>query len=100
VQSPIEARIDVLARRDRLLAVTSTVLMWVVLVFVLIVASAVAPTAGIVVALVGSMLLLGLINTASMVALVRRYAANKDVIYRPDIVNLDRMRHERAQRKA
>ncbi|MHA6794974.1 hypothetical protein ACVGVM_15895 [Pseudonocardia bannensis] len=97
MQSTIESRIDALARRDRLLAVTFTALMWSVLAFVLTVASAVAPSPGIVVALVASLLLLGLFNTASMVALVRRYAANKDLVYRPDIVNLDRMRHERAR---
>ncbi|WP_214366826.1 hypothetical protein [Pseudonocardia sp. H11422] len=95
--SPIESRIDALARRDRLLAVTCTVFLWAVLVFVLVVASAAAPTAGITGALVGSLVLLGLFNTASMLALVRRYAANKDLIYRPDIQNLDRMRHERAR---
>ena len=95
MQSPIESRIDILARRDRVLAVTFTVLMWVVLVFVLVVATTAAPSPGIIVALVASLLLLGLFNTASMIALVRRYAANKDLVYRPDIVNLDRMRHER-----
>jgi hypothetical protein len=97
VSSPLDARIDALARRDRLLAVTFTVFMWAVLVFVFIVAAAVAPAAGIIVALAGSLLLLGLFNTASMLALVRRYAENKDLVYRPDIENLDRMRHQRAQ---
>lgn len=94
--STIASRIDSLARRDRLLAVAFTVFMWGTIVFVLVVASAVAPTPGIVVALVVSALLLGLFNTASMLALVRRYAANKELVYLPDIENLDRMRHERA----
>jgi hypothetical protein len=100
VHSSIESRIVALARRDRLLAVTFTVLMWVVLVFVLVVASAVAPSPGIVVALVVSLLLLGGFNTASMLALVRRYAADKDLIYRPDIVTLDRIRSERERGRA
>jgi hypothetical protein len=97
VPSPIDARIDALARRDRLLAVTFTVFMWAVLVFVFIVAASVAPAPGIIVALIGSLLLLGLFNTASMLALVRRYAENKGLVYRPDIENLDRMRHQRGQ---
>lgn len=97
MSSPIESRIDALARRDRILAVTFTVLMWAVLVFVLVVASAVVPSPAITVALVTAFLLLGLFNTASMLALLRRYAENKDLIYRPDIVNADRMRHERAR---
>lgn len=86
-----------LARRDRVLAVTFTVLMWLVLGFVSIVSLAVAPSAGIAVALLVSVAVLGGFNTASIVALVRSYAANKDLIYRPDIENLDRMRAERVQ---
>lgn len=93
----VEARIDMLARRDRVLAVTFTVLMWLVLGFVSIVSLAVAPSAGIAVALLVSVAVLGGFNTASIVALVRSYAANKDLIYRPDIENLDRMRAERVQ---
>lgn len=96
----LQARIDALARRDRLLAVGFTAAMWVVLAFVLVVAGAVAPTGGILVALVVSALLLGGFNTASMIALVRRYAANTDLVYRPDIENLDRQRHERAHRRS
>lgn len=93
--STVDARIGALARRDRMQAVAFTVAMWAVLLFVLVVAAAVAPTPGITVALVGALLLLGLFNTASMLALIRRYAQNKDLVYRPDIENLDRMRHER-----
>jgi len=96
VPTTLQMRIDALARRDRLLAVAFTVFMWAAIVFVLVVACSVAPTAGIIVALVVSALLLGLFNTASMLALVRRYAANKDLVYRPDIENLDHMRRERA----
>jgi hypothetical protein len=96
VSPTIQSRIDALARRDRLLAVIFTGCMWVAILFVLLVAAAVAPTAGIVVALVVSGVLLGLFNTASMVALVRRYAANKDLVYRPDIENLDHMHRARA----
>ncbi|WP_219417010.1 hypothetical protein [Pseudonocardia nigra] len=96
MSTTLQSRIDALARRDRLQAVIFTVCMWVTILFVLVVAVAVAPTAGIVVALVVSGLLLGLFNTASMVALVRRYAANKDLVYRPDIENLDHMHRERA----
>lgn len=96
----VDVRIDALMRRDRLQAVAFTAAMWAVLLFVLVVAAAAAPSAGITAALVGSLLLLGLFNTASMVALVRRYARNKDLVYRPDIENLDRMRleHDRARR--
>lgn len=92
----IESRIDSLAHRDRLLAVTFTVLMWIVLVFVFIVASANAPNAGFSMALLLSMLLLGAFNTASTVQMIRVYFANKDFIYRQDVVNLDLDRRARA----
>lgn len=97
MRTTVESRIDMLARRDRVLAVTFTVFMWLVLAFVFVVSSAVAPSAGISLALLVSVVVLGAFNTASMVALVRSYAVNKDLIYRPDIDNLDRMRAERVR---
>jgi hypothetical protein len=93
----VESRIDAVARRDAAQAVAFTVFMWAVLLFVLVVAVGASPTRGITVALVASLVALGGFNTASMLALVRRYAANKELVYRPDIDNLERMRHERAQ---
>ncbi|WP_037062541.1 hypothetical protein [Pseudonocardia acaciae] len=95
----VESRIESLARRDQLLAVCFTVFMWVVLVFALVVATAVAPTPGITIALVISMLLLGGFNTASILAMVRRHAATRDLVYRPDIDNLDKLRQQRAARR-
>lgn len=86
----IEARIDALARRDRILAITCTALMWLVMVFVFIVASSVAPSTAVAVVMLVSMLLLGIFNTASIVSMVRKYAAHKELIYRQDILNLDR----------
>ncbi|MGH3328812.1 MAG: hypothetical protein ACRDPT_13645 [Streptomycetales bacterium] len=95
----IESQVETLAKRDRLIAVIFTVAMWVVLLFVFAVSSAAAPTAGVSLALAASLLALGVFNTASMVALIRRYAADKDTIYREDIVNLDRLRHRRLRRE-
>ncbi len=97
MSTTVEHRIDALARRDRVLAITFTVLMWIVLGFVFVVSNAVAPSAGISTALLVSVIALGSFNTASMIALMRRYAANKDLVYRPDIENLDRLRAERAR---
>ncbi|MGH3345263.1 MAG: hypothetical protein ACRDPK_20830 [Carbonactinosporaceae bacterium] len=94
----IESRVEALAQRDRMIAVIFTVALWVVLLFVFAVSNAAAPTVGASLALVASLLALGVFNTASMVALIRRYGADKDMIYREDIVNLDRLRHERSRR--
>lgn len=86
----IESRIDALARRDKLLAVTFTALMWLVMIFVFVVASSIAPSTAVSVVLLLSMIVLGIFNTSSIISMVRTYAANKDHIYRQDILNLDR----------
>ena len=87
----LESRIGALARRDRFLAVTFTLLMWVVLVFTFVAASMVAPTGAITVALAVAMVLLGIFNTASVIALLRRYAISRDLIYRPDVLIQDQL---------
>lgn len=93
----MRSRIDLLVRRDRILAVSFTTLMWATLLFVFIVSSSIAPNTTVSIVLTLSFLLLGAFNTASIFAMVRVYSTNRDLIYRPDIVNLDRNRRERAQ---
>jgi hypothetical protein len=94
----LESRIAVLARRDRVLAITFTLLMWLVLVFLFVTASAVAPHPSIVVVLAVATLLLGLFNTASVLALLRCYAESRELIYRPDVLRLELMRAQRESR--
>ena len=93
----LDDRIAALLRRDRLLALGSTVAMWMVLVFVFLVSAPSVPGPALVVVLALAMLALGGLNTASAVALVRRYRLAKDQVYRPDIENLDAKRAVRAQ---
>lgn len=93
----IDSRMAALARRDRILAITFTVLMWVVLVFVFFAATSVAPTPAITVVLAVATLLLGVFNTASLLALLTRYAAHRDLIYRPDVMHLDQLRAARGK---
>ncbi|RTL70363.1 MAG: hypothetical protein EKK42_02325 [Pseudonocardiaceae bacterium] len=93
----LDSRMAALARRDRILAITFTLLMWVVLVFVFFAATSVAPTPAITVVLAVATLLLGLFNTASLLALLKRYAANRDLIYRPDVMHLDQLRAVRGK---
>jgi hypothetical protein len=97
VPASLDSRMASLARRDRILAITFTLLMWLVLVFVFIAASAVAPTPSITVVLAVATLLLGLFNTASLLALLKRYGANRDLIYRPDVLHLDQIRAARGK---
>jgi hypothetical protein len=93
----LEARIDGLLRRDRILAVAFAVAMWVVLVFVCAVALTTSPSPSISVALVVAALLLGGFNTASVVAMVRRYRLSKEAVYGPDIEFADRLRDAKRQ---
>jgi membrane protein YdbS with pleckstrin-like domain len=98
VPPSLESRIAVQARRDRVLAITFTLLMWLVLAFLFVTASAVAPHPSIIAVLAVATLLLGLFNTASVLALLRRYAENRELIYRPDVLILDRLHAERERR--
>ena len=88
----LEERIDRLLRRDRLLALVFTAVTWVALVYVYVRALGAVGSRDIAVALGVAMVLLGGLNTASTVALVRRYRIAKDAVYRPDIEYLDRRR--------
>jgi len=93
----LDDRIATLVRRDRLLAIASTVAMWVALVFVFLAAAPTVPGAALVVVLALAMLALGGLNTASAFALVRRYRLAQDQVYRPDIENLDAKRAARTR---
>lgn len=99
METDVQPRIDTLAQRDRLLAILFTVALWAVLIFVYIAAAALAPTTSVAVVALVSVLVLGSFNTASMIALVRRYALNKDLIYRQDVVMLDRIRAAREEQR-
>src|ERR671916_3400609 len=73
VMATIDERIAALVRRDRLLAVGSTVAMWVVLVFVFLVSAPSVPGPALVVVLGLAMLALGGLNTASHLGPVLRH---------------------------
>jgi len=98
--SSLDDRIAGLLRRDRLLAIGSTVAMWVVLVFVFLAAAPTVPGTTLLVVLGVAMVALGGLNTASAAALIRRYRAAKDQVYRPDIENLDAQRAAKARGSA
>ena len=91
----IGTRIDTRASQDRMIAVGFTVAMWVVLLFTYFAVRPSVPSASVSVALILSLLVLGIFNTASMVALIRSYSKDKEFIYREDILNLDRNRRQR-----
>lgn len=94
-EDEVAIRIDRMAWRDRLIALVFVAAMWLVLLFVYVVAVAAVPTGLVTVALTVSLLLLGLVNTASIFALIRRYGDEKDHVYRDDVLNLERNRRGR-----
>jgi hypothetical protein len=96
----IGSRIDTMASRDRMIAVGFTVAMWVVLLFTYFAVRPSVPSAAVSVALILSLLVLGVFNTASMVAMIRSYSKDKEFIYREDILNLDRNRRQRESLRA
>lgn len=96
----LEARIDDLLRRDRILAVAFAVAMWLVLTYVCLVALTTSPSPGVSVALVVAAALLGGFNTASVVAMVRRYRLSRRSVYGPDIEFADRLRATKQQARS
>ncbi len=96
----MESRIAAMASRDKMIAVVFTVAMWVVLLFTYFAVSPSVPSAAVSVALILSLLVLGVVNTASMVAMIRSYSKDKDFIYREDILNLDRNRRQKETLRA
>ncbi|SFN51531.1 hypothetical protein SAMN05216207_1015151 [Pseudonocardia ammonioxydans] len=96
----LEARIDTLLRRDRILALAFVVAMWAVLAFVCAVAMTTSPSPGVSVALVVAAILLGGLNTASVLAMIRRYRLSREAVYGPDIEFADRLRAVRQQARS
>lgn len=94
-KASVDARIETMARRDKMTAIVFTVAMWVVLLFTFFAVRTVAPTVGVSVALGVSLMVLGIFNTASIITMIRCYAKDKDFIYREDIANLDRNRERK-----
>jgi len=94
------SRIDTMASRDKMIAIGFTVAMWIVLLFTYFAVRPSVPSTAVSVALILSLLILGVFNTASMVAMIRSYSKDKDFIYREDILNLDRNRRQREALRA
>lgn len=88
----INSRIEAMARSDKITAMVFTVAMWIVLIFTFFAVYRIAPTTEVAVVLGVALMLLGGFNTASMIAMIRGYAKDKEFIYLEDILNLDRMK--------
>jgi hypothetical protein len=90
--SDLNQRIESMYRGDVRGAWAFVAVLWVVVLFVLIMSWPHIPDAGVrIVALIAAAAVL-IFNTASIAAMVKNYAEDKDFIYGLDIKHLDEMR--------
>ena len=90
------SRIDSMARRDQIVSAVFTVAMWVVLLFTYFAVRPSVPSAGVSVVLLVSLVVVGIFNTASIIAMLRSYAKGKECSYKEDILTLGRNRRQKA----
>ena len=93
-----DPRVESMLKRDVAIGITFTCAMWLVLVFVFVTIASIAPGTALRVVLGVAMVVLGAFNTASMVALIRRYREHRTAIYGEDLRNLDLRRKAKAVR--
>ena len=88
-------RIDAMFARDKLWAYGFVVTLWLVIAFVLLAVNVHMPDSNIRIVCWIAALVLVLFNTASIIAMVRHYAHDKEHIYGIDIRHLDDARAQR-----
>jgi hypothetical protein len=84
----LRARIDRMYERDTAAAILLIAVLWATVLFVMMAIRSLMPPSVEIVCWIAAGVLL-LFNTASIVAMVRHYAADKDHIYGIDIHHLD-----------
>jgi hypothetical protein len=89
VSQDLEVRIERMFSRDRLIAWIFVTVLWIVLLFVLLAVQPHIHNDAVTVVLWIALAVLGLFNTASIAAMVRHYAHDKQHIYSIDIRHLD-----------
>jgi hypothetical protein len=92
--SDLNSRIEAMYRTDRRGAWLFVAALWVVILFVLIMSWPYIPDQGVRVVVVIAAAAVLIFNTASVAAMLRHYAEDKEFIYKLDIQHLDQMRKE------
>lgn len=90
----MQARIDAMFRRDKLWAFGFVVVLWAVLAFVFFSINPLIPDNTMRVVIAVAAVILGLFNTASILAMISHYSHDKNFIYELDIRHLDEARHQ------
>ncbi|MEZ5524034.1 MAG: hypothetical protein R3E62_03545 [Pseudomonadales bacterium] len=91
----INQRINSMYNRDRLFATLILIALWITIAFVYIQISKQVSDGNIQITLTIGALLLLLFNTASIYAMLRHYAQDKEFIYKIDIRHLDAARSQK-----
>jgi hypothetical protein len=84
----VQAQMQSMLDRDRLMAYGFVIAMLIVLPFILVAVWNDVPSTGVKVVLLASCAVVLLYNVASMVALVRNYRRDRDFVYRRDVAHL------------
>ncbi len=93
--SDLNRRIEAMYRGDRLGAWLFVAALWVAILFVLFMSWPHIPDQGVRIVVVIAAAAVLIFNTASVAAMLRHYAEDKDFIYRLDIQHFDTMKKER-----
>jgi hypothetical protein len=88
----LQSRIEATFIRDRIMAIVFIAMVWLAVGFVYFAVNAWVDDTGVRVALSVAAALILLFNSASMIAMIRHYAEDKQFIYELDIRHLDESR--------
>ena len=88
----LDARIEVMYRRDRIWAWTLVLLLWIAILAVLIFSWPYIPNGGVRLAVLAGAASVLIFNTAAIAAMLSHYAEDKEFIYGLDLKGLDAMR--------
>ncbi len=89
---PLQQRIDKMLKRDIWAGVIFAAVMWVTILFVLLVTVRIIDDGTVAAVLIGSAIVLGLFNTASLMSMISRYRHERHHVYGEDIAHLDAQR--------
>lgn len=88
----LQSRIETMFIRDRIMAIAFIAMVWLAVGFVYFAVNAWIDDTGVRIALSVAAALILLFNSASMIAMIRHYAEDKQFIYELDIRHLDESR--------
>lgn len=92
MRASMQERIESLAKMDRLWGAGFVLVLWVVYAFVFIEINSIVQDNGVRIALIIGGVVVLIFNTASITAMLKQYARNKQATYEPDIRHLDEKR--------